>query len=73
MSLIEIKNYLTARHTATLDEIAAFLSVDPEIARNMLDIWIRKGKVICYQAPKCSGCHNTCKSNAMVEIFQWQG
>lgn len=72
MSLIELKNYLIERQTATLGEIANFFAADPIIVRSMLDIWIHKGKVTCYSAPKCSGCNQVCSSNAMVEIFQWQ-
>lgn len=72
MSLIELKNYLINRQTATLEEIANFFATDPILVRTMLDIWIHKGKVICYAAPKCNGCNQVCSSNAKIEIFQWQ-
>jgi len=70
MSLIDLKNYLASRREATLSEIAAYFSADPETTRGMLEIWQRKGKVACHRATKCSGC-NQC-SGATLEIWQWQ-
>lgn len=73
MSVIALKNYLMAQHTAvTLAEIANFLTVDPDTARGMLDIWIRKGKVISHEAAKCKNCSSdSCKSRSTIEVFQW--
>ena len=55
MSLIELKNYLSERREASLGEITAHFAADQDMVRGMLEVWQRKGKVTCLQAPKCGG------------------
>jgi len=70
MSLIDIRSYLQGCGEATLSEIAAYFSSDPETTRGMLEVWQRKGRVVCQRAPRCSGC-NQC-NGAAVEVYRWQ-
>lgn len=72
MSLVELKNYLSSHQMATVSEIAGFFAADPEMVRNMLDVWMRKGKVTSHQVSKCNGCKQTCTSSTAMEVFQWQ-
>lgn len=71
MSLIELKNYLSERREASLGEITAHFAADQDMVRGMLEVWQRKGKVTCLQAPKCGGC-NQCGAPPL-EVYQWQG
>jgi hypothetical protein len=71
MTLVELKIFLLDHQQATLDEIAADFAAERELVRGMLQVWQRKGKVICLQAVKCRGC-NQCGSSP-IEVYQWQG
>lgn len=71
MNLIELKNYLGGRRAASLGEIAAHFAADQDMVRGMLEVWQRKGKVTCLQAPKYSGC-NQCGAPPLA-VYQWQG
>ena len=70
MILAEIKNYLMQRGQSSLADIAGHFNSDPEAIRGMLEVWLRKGKIIRHQASSsCSGC---CKCDpAVMEIYQW--
>jgi putative ferrous iron transport protein C len=68
--LMDIKGYLADRGPASLSEIAAKLSTDPDAIRPMLDHWMRKGKVRrSGTATRCHGC--TSCAPADVEFYEW--
>jgi len=59
--LVEIKNYLSLAKQANLKEISAVVQVDSLIVRDLLQYWIRKGKVRqCDEIPAARGCVNQC-------------
>jgi putative ferrous iron transport protein C len=69
--LINIKNYLQKKQTANLQEIAWHCQQSLEITRDMLQIWLRKGKVkIC---PKPVGCGSKCQQcqPEFAEVYEW--
>ena len=78
MILLRVREYLRERRQATLDEIARHCHSDPQAVRGMLDVWIRKGKVVCQVADvRCGvGCNSCgCKPaghEAGREIYIWQ-
>ena len=51
MILSDIRNYVQDRGQSSLADIALHFDIEPEAARGMLDIWIRKGKL---QRRSCS-------------------
>lgn len=67
MILIEIKNYIAQKNTATLQELSFRFQRDPELMRQMLQHWIRKGVIIKLDAPV--GCGSRC-TQCRPEIAQ---
>lgn len=71
MSLLELKSFMEKVKVANLTTIARHFNADPEIARDMLTIWERKGRVC--KAPMCRGCAIKCQkcNPAMFEVYRW--
>lgn len=71
MTLTELRAHLQGRTGATLAEIAHQFRVDPAIVREMLGVWIRKGKV--EKRPMGAGCGSACGQcdPASVELYCW--
>lgn len=71
MILSEVRDYLQARGQASLGDIALYFDVDPMAVRGMLDIWIRKGKVLKQTATL--SCGSTCQacSPSATEVYIW--
>ncbi|WP_419630450.1 FeoC-like transcriptional regulator, partial [Thiolapillus sp.] len=53
--LSELKTYLQQRGQATLADVVNHFDVDANVARDMLQVWIRKGKVHKLQAAASCG------------------
>lgn len=71
MSLLDIRNYLSQVKVASLASIAAYFKKNPELLRDMLAHWIRKGKIRKFA--KTAACGGKCvKCDPMwVEIYEW--
>jgi len=69
--LADIRTYLQERGQAPLSDIARHLDVTPEVARDMLELWVRKGKVHRMVAtPSCGTSCSQCDP-ATTEIYAW--
>lgn len=70
--LLEIKTYLSRRRMASLHELAAHLRLDNEATREMLQHWLRKGRVRRCELG-CSSCGSGCGgcSSAVTEFYEW--
>ncbi len=70
MILTEIKSYLFEKKRAVLIDIARHFGLEPDVAKGMLEHWIRKGKVCRIEGRICNkGC---CQSDpANLEIYEW--
>lgn len=73
MILAELRNLLQTQKAMNLWQLTKCLHVEPELMRDMLQHWIRKGKVL--KCPLMPGCVSKCgKCNPMLsEIYQWVG
>jgi hypothetical protein len=71
MSLVELKNYLSHRRIVNLYELSLHFQRDANVIRDMLEHWIRKGR-LC-KAPQSPGCGIKCvKCNPlMTEVYHW--
>ena len=71
MILSELKTYLQQRGQATLADVVNHFDVDENVARDMLQVWIRKGKVHKLQA--AASCGSSCSQcdAATTEIYVW--
>lgn len=71
MILSTIRHYLEIHHVATLNDLAIHSDSAPEVVRDMLQLWVRKGKIRRIQTR--SGCDKGCGSCtcAAVEAYQW--
>ena len=58
MMLLDIKQYIRERQTANLQEIAWHFKLTPDIARDMLQHWLRKGAIKRIDNPP--GCGSDC-------------
>lgn len=71
MILAEIKHYLSSQHSATLHDLSVHFDTDPEALRDMLQLWIQKGKIKMIQTE--GGCGGGCSkcTCASIETYQW--
>ena len=72
MILSEVRNFMQHHGQVSLSDIALHFDVEPDAARGMLDIWIKKGKVQCRSAT--SSCGTSCSQcdTAATEIYVWE-
>ena len=72
MILSDIGKYLQDRGQSSLADIALHFDIEPEAARGMLDIWIRKGKL--QRRSATSSCGTSCSQcdTAATEIYVWE-
>lgn len=69
--LLELKAYLSTRKIINLKELSAHFAKDPELMRQMLTHWIRKGKVCLVAKPNhCGSSCQMCQPE-IAEIYQW--
>jgi len=73
MILSDIRDYLQQREQATLSDLALHFDTEPQALRQMLDQWVRKGRV--ERLAVSSSCGSSCnKCNpAATEIYRWLG
>ncbi len=55
MILIDVKNYLKAKSVSNLQAMAIHFQRDPEVMRDMLAHWVRKGVVVVDEKPVSCG------------------
>jgi len=73
MILLDIKQYLAEHKAANLQQLACQFKQTPEVMRDMLQHWIRKGKVRMTPKPNvCGSLCNQCQP-AVTEIYCWHG
>lgn len=73
MSLLVLKKHMVQTRVTSLLDLSKHLNLSPEMVKDMLMHWIRKGSV--RQLPKPTGCGNSCgKCNPlMTEVYEWVG
>lgn len=69
--LLAIKDYMTTKKIANLQELSLHFKKQPDTMRCMLQHWIRKGK-IC-RADKPAGCGVKCQmcKPSIAEVYSW--
>lgn len=71
MSLIDIKKYLMQVKIVSLASISVYFNVEPNLMRDMLNHWIRKGCVKqCLRTNSCGTKCVKCKPE-LTEIYEW--
>ncbi len=73
MILADVRSYLKQRGEASLSDLALHFDTDPEALRGMLDVWVRKGKVV--HRRNTAACGSTCNQCdvASTELYVWAG
>ncbi len=71
MILSEIKKYIQQRGQASLEDIALHFDTEADAVREMLKIWIHKGKIT--QQISSASCGSSCTQcdSASTEIYVW--
>ena len=71
--LISIKKFMEEKYVANLEQIAAHIHQDPNTTRQLLEHWIRKGKL--EKLPSPAGCGTRCQQcrPKYAEVYKWQG
>jgi putative ferrous iron transport protein C len=71
MSLLNIKKYLMQVKIASLSSLCVYFNAQPEVIRDMLGHWIRKGCLRkCLKTQACGGSCFKC-SPLTTEIYEW--
>ncbi len=73
MILSDIRSYLADKGEATLADVALHFDITPDVARGMLEVWMRKGKVS--RRMISASCGSSCSQcdPAATEIYVWGG
>ncbi len=71
MILLDIKKYLANKKTVNLQELALHFKQQPDVMRDMLCHWIRKGKI--QKAANPVGCGTRCVQckPEFAEVYTW--
>ncbi len=71
MMLTQLKTILRAHRFMNLYELSQLLQAQPEVVREMLQHWIRKGCV--RKCPTAESCGSKCVkcSPLMLECYEW--
>jgi hypothetical protein len=71
MILSELRDYIKQRQQVSLADIANHFNSDEQALRAMLDVWIKKGRIVKQMATASCGssCHQ-CQS-ASTEYYCW--
>lgn len=73
MILSDIKEYLVKHKRVILGGLAVHFGTEPEAMKGMLDLWIRKGRVVKSDARACcAGSCGKCAEAAAMEIYEWR-
>ena len=71
MLLQRIKTHLMVHKVCSLFDLKRELNQDPELLRDMLQVWIQKGKV--RRSQKTSACGVRCSKcdPILTELYEW--
>ncbi len=73
MNLMELKQYLIKVKITSLSSLVVCFNADPDVLREMLKLWMRKGCVRqCLKTPACGTSCGKC-SSMTTEIYEWVG
>ncbi len=71
MILTQLKSHLRLNQTASLFDMALRFNTEPNVIRDMLQLWINKGKVRkCMKTPQCGSKCSKCDP-LLTEVYQW--
>lgn len=71
MSLLDIKKYLMQVRIVSMSGLVAYFNAKPEVLRDMLGHWMRKGCLRqCQKTPACGSSCFKCDP-LMTEIYEW--
>ena len=69
--LLSIKRFLRDKEQVNLQDIAFHLRQPPELVRDLLQHWVRKGKVQrCANPPNCGSKCQLCQP-VVAEVYRW--
>lgn len=71
MNLIKLKNHLNNVKQANLFDLSRALKINPDVVKDMLQHWMRKGK-IC-KVLRTDACGKTCSQcdPMFIEMYHW--
>jgi putative ferrous iron transport protein C len=71
-TLTELKQFFQANKVTTLNELAMHFDTNSNAIRDMLEIWIKKGKLRKVEDTALGGC-GKCYTCKMIEdeIYEW--
>lgn len=69
--LLKLKKYLEKQGTVNMFDLSRSLRSDPEVLRQMLAIWMQKGKV--REVQRSDSCGDKCQrcDPLLTEIYEW--
>ncbi len=73
MILSDIRRYLQQRGQSTLADLCSHFDADPDAMRGMLQVWVRKGRVLKQAVNASCGSSCTKCDPSATEIYVWTG
>ena len=70
MILSEIRDYIRTRQQATLRDVALHFDIDHDVARGMLEFWVKKNRIRKTVSSACSG-SCSCDAAQETESYSW--
>ncbi len=71
MLLQQVKQYLIQRRIVSLMDLKQEFKSDSDVLRDMLQLWIAKGKVRCLQKTSACGTRCTRCDPLFTELYEW--
>ncbi|MBK8174972.1 MAG: FeoC-like transcriptional regulator [Rhodospirillales bacterium] len=74
MILADVRDYMRDRHRAPLSDLESRFEIDAAALRDMLDHWIRKGRIRRIDSGNEGSCSSCCGcAKSAPEIYEWIG
>lgn len=76
MILAELRDYVQRNRVVSIAGLIAHFDMDPNTLREMLEVWIRKGKIRKVQVDDCSSSPIMCQKCLQchmqsAELYEW--
>ena len=73
MNLIDVKNYLKQKSVSNLQTMAIHFQQDPELMRDMLAHWVRKGVIAIEEKPVQCGVRCVQCKPEVTAVYRYRG
>ncbi|OSN01443.1 MULTISPECIES: FeoC-like transcriptional regulator [Lonsdalea] len=72
MTLIELRDFVRAKHKVSVHDISAAFHIEPGVIDGMMAIWVRKGLVRFHAVAVSTQCGSCCSCDkSLSQYYEW--